>query len=442
MVTDSRAITLLRGLLLLLLTLVSGLLLAATPQLQSWTTSKGAKVIFVETDALPMLDVRVVFDAGSARDGELAGLAAFTNAMLTEGGGEWDADTLAARLENRGIDMGSGSLRDMAWVSVRTLSEEPTREVAITTLAKVLAEPRFDADAIARVRQQMLVARRQLLQKPGGIASERFYRTLYGDHPYAHPPGGTEQSLQRIHKPQLQEFHRRYYVGANAVIAMVGAVDRKTAERIAEQVTAGLPKGVHAPALSDPKPVKGGELRQVFPSSQTHILMGQLGIRRGDPDYFPLYVGNHVLGGSSLVSILGDEVRNKRGLSYSVYSYFSAMRAAGPFVMAAQTRNDKADETLRVMRQTLRDFVQQGPSKEALDAAKKNLVGGFPLQIANNGKIVQYIAMIGFYGLPLDWLEQVPRQIQEVTLADVRDAFLRRINPDRNITVVVGGKAE
>lgn len=432
----------LRGLLLLFLMLINGLSLAATPQLQSWTTSKGAKVIFVETDALPMLDIRVVFDAGSARDGELAGLAAFTNAMLTEGAGEWDADALAARLENRGIDMGSGSLRDMAWVSVRTLSEEPTREVAITTLAKVLAEPRFDAESIGRVREQMLVARRQLLQKPGGIASERFYRTLYGDHPYAHPPGGTEQSLQRIDKPQLQEFHRRNYVGANAVIAMVGAVDRKTAEQIAEQVAVGLPKGQHAPDLPGPKPVKGGELRQVFPSSQTHILMGQLGIRRGDPDYFPLYVGNHVLGGSSLVSILGDEVRNKRGLSYSAYSYFSAMRAAGPFVMAAQTRNDKAEETLKVMRQTLRDFVQQGPSKEALGAAKKNLVGGFPLQIANNGKIAQYIAMIGFYDLPLDWLEQVPRRIEEVTLADVRDAFLRRIDPDSNITVVVGGKAE
>ncbi len=431
-----------RWLLLLLLSLLSGLLPAATPQLQSWTTSKGAKVIFVETDALPMLDVRVVFDAGSARDGELAGLAAFTNAMLTEGAGEWNADALASRLENRGIDMGSGSLRDMAWVSVRTLSEEPTREVAITTLAKVLAEPRFDADAIDRVREQMLVARRQLLQKPGGIASERFYRTLYGEHPYAHPPGGTEQSLQRVDKAQLRQFHRQYYVGANAVIAMVGAVDRATAEQIAERVTAGLPKGQHAPDLPEPKPVKGGELREVFPSSQTHILIGQLGIRRGDPDYFPLYVGNHVLGGSSLVSILGDEVRNKRGLSYSVYSYFSAMRAAGPFVMAAQTKNDKADEALEVMRQTLADFVQQGPAKEALDAAKKNLVGGFPLQIANNGKIAQYIAMIGFYDLPLDWLEQVPRRIAAVTLADVRDAFVRRIDPDRSITVVVGGKAE
>lgn len=427
---------------LLLFFLLTGGLLAATPQLQSWTTSNGARVIFVETDALPMLDVRVVFDAGSARDGELAGLAAFTNAMLTEGAGEWNADTLAARLENRGIDMGSGSLRDMAWVSLRTLTEQPTLEVAISTLAKVLAAPRFDGDAIARVREQMLVARRQLLQKPGGIASERFYRTLYGDHPYAHPPGGTEQSLQQIGRSQLQAFHRRYYVGGNAVIAMVGAVDRKAAEQIAERVIGELPRGQHAPELPQPKTVKGGQLRQVFPSSQTHILMGQLGIRRGDPDYFPLYVGNHVLGGSSLVSILGDEVRNKRGLSYSVYSYFSAMRAAGPFVMAAQTKNDKADETLQVMRQTLRDFVQQGPSVEALDAAKKNLVGGFPLQIANNGKIVRYIAMIGFYDLPLDWLEQVPRRIQAVTLADVRDAFLRRIDPERNITVVVGGKPE
>ena len=415
---------------------------AATPRIQSWTTSKGARVLFVETHALPMLDVRVVFDAGSARDGDHPGLAAFTNALLTEGAGDWDADALAARLENRGINMGSGSLRDMAWVSVRTLAEAPTREVAIDTLAKVLAAPRFDPDAVERVREQMLVARRQALQKPGTVAFERFYRTLYGDHPYAHPPGGTEQSLPKIARSQLVAFHRHYYVGANAVIAMVGDLDRKTAEAVAERITAGLPKGRHAPPLPQPEPVKGGELREVFPSSQTHILVGQLGIRRGDPDYFPLYVGNHVLGGSSLVSLLGEEVRNKRGLSYSVYSYFSAMRATGPFVMAAQTRNDKAAETLEVMRETLRRFVQEGPSQAQLEAAKKNLVGGFPLQISNNGKIVQYLAMIGFYGLPLDWLEIVPKRIAAVTLADVRDAFLRRVDPARNISVVVGGKAE
>jgi zinc protease len=430
-----------RYLLSLALCLLSGLALAA-PKIQSWTTSKGARVLFVQANALPMLDIRVVFDAGGARDGGHPGLAAFTNGVLTEGAGEWDADALSRRLEDRGIELGSGSLRDMAWVSVRTLSDPATRDVALDSVAAILAHPRFDDAAIARVRQQMLVARRQLLQSPGGVASERFYHTLYGDHPYGAPPGGTAASIKAIDKAMLERFHQRYYVAANAVIAMVGKASRAEAERIAERITAGLPRGQHAPPLPRPKPVKGGELRLNFPSHQTHVLIGQLGVTRADPDYFALYVGNHILGGSSLVSILGDEVRNKRGLSYSVYSYFSAMRVPGPFLMVAQTKNAKADETLRVMQDTLARYIQTGPSQAQLDSAKKNLIGGFPLKVSSNGKIVEYIAMIGFYGLPLDWLDTLPGKLRAVTVGKVRQAFARHLDPARNIRVIVGGKPE
>jgi len=412
----------------------------AVPQIQSWITSKGAKVVFVQADALPMLDVRVVFDAGSARDDKHPGLAAFTNAMLTEGAGEWNADALAARVEDRGIRLGSGALRDMAWASVRTLSDPETRDVAIDTLSKVLAAPRLDADAIARVRQQMLIGLRKVEQSPSSMASRRFYRTLYADHPYAHPSEGTADSLKAINESLLRSFHHRYYVAANAVIAMVGAVDRQTAEQIAEQVTEGLQRGQHAPKLPDVPEVKGGELRQSFPSSQTHIYLGQSGVARHDPDYFPLYVGNHVLGGSSLVSILGEEVRNKRGLSYSVYSYFSPMRARGPFLMVAQTKNAQAGEALEVMRNTLQEFIDNGPTEDQLEASKRNIIGGFPLKIANNGKIVEYISMIGFYGLPLNWLETLTDKVAAVTVSQVRDAFGRRIDPAKSIAVVVGGK--
>jgi len=414
----------------------------ATPQIHSWITSKGAKVLFVQADALPMLDVRVVFDAGSARDGELPGLAAFTNSMLTEGAGAWDAGELARRVEDRGIRLGSGSLRDMGWVSLRTLTEAETLEVAVDTLSKVLAEPRYDADAIERVRQQMQIGLRQALQSPGSIASRRFFRTLYADHPYAHPSDGTEESLAAIREGDLRTFHRQYYVAANAVIAMVGAIDREQAEQLAEQVTAGLQRGQHAPGLPEVPQVSGGELRQTFPSSQTHIYVGQIGVSRHDPDYFPLYVGNHVLGGSSLVSILGEEVRNKRGLSYSVYSYFSPMREQGPFLMVAQTKNAQAGEALEVMRDTLGEFIANGPSDDQMESAKRNIIGGFPLKIANNSKIVEYISMIGFYELPLDWLDTLTDKVAAVTGEQVRDAFKRRIDPADGIAVVVGGKPE
>lgn len=414
---------------------------AAGPTIESWETSKGAKVLFVAAPDLPMVDVRVVMDAGSARDGELPGLAKFTNAVMSEGAGPWDADELALRLESRGIELGSGSLRDMAWVSLRSLTDPGVLDVALASAAAVLSAPRFDDSAVARVRQQMQIALRQSLQSPGSVAKKRFFRTLYGDHPYSHPPGGEKSSLLAIDRSDLQAFHQRYYVASNAVVAIVGAVNRVQAESIAERVTAELQVGEPAPALP-PVPAAGAaELRESFPSSQTHIYIGQAGMARHDPDYFPLYVGNHVLGGGSLVSTLGEEVRNKRGLSYSVYSYFSPMRVDGPFLMVAQTQNERADEALTVMRETLRRFVTEGPSQEELDAAKKNLIGGFPLRISSNAKIVEYLAMMGFYDYPLDWLETLTDKLAAVDIGQVRDAFARRINSESGIAVVIGGNS-
>jgi len=414
-------------------------LVQAGPSIESWKTSRGAKVMYVHAPDLPMVDVRVVLDAGSARDGDLPGLAKFTNAMLSEGAGDWDADVLALRLEDRGIELGNGSLRDMAWVSLRSLIEPEVLDVALGTAQAVLAKPRFDAEAIERVRQQMQIGLRRSLQSPASVAKRRFFQTLYADHPYAHPPAGNESSLAAIRRGDLERFHTRYYVAANAVVAIVGAVDRETAETIAERVTAGLSKGSHAPALPAPPAVSGGELRESFPSSQTHIYVGQAGIARHDPDYMALYVGNHVLGGGALVSTLGEEVRNKRGLSYSVYSYFSPMRVDGPFLMVAQTKNDQADEALEVMRATLARFIEEGPSEKDLDAAKQNLIGGFPLRISSNGKIVEYLAMMGFYDYPLDWLDTITGKLAAVDVEQVRDAFSRRISAPSGIAVIVGG---
>ena len=423
---------------LVLVSLLVGLVHAG-PNVESWQTSVGAKVMYVHAPDLPMVDVRVVFDAGSARDAELPGLSSFVNGMLNQGAGDWDADSLALRLEERGIELGSGSLRDMAWVSVRSLTESEVLDAALETAREVIANPRFDAGAIERVRQQMQIGLRYSLQSPGTVAQRRFFRTLYADHPYAHSPSGEEDSLARISRGDLVRFHERYYVAANAVVAIVGAVDRAQAERIAEQLTTAMPTGRHAPPLPPPPAVSGGELRESFPSSQTHIYVGQSGMARHDPDYFALYVGNHVLGGSSLVSTLGEEVRNKRGLSYSVHSYFSPMRVEGPFLMVAQTKNDQADEALKVMRDTLARFVSEGPSEEELEAAKQNLIGGFPLRIASNGKIVEYLAMMGFYNYPLDYLETLTDKLAAVNVEQVRDAFSRRVSGQAGIAVIVGG---
>jgi zinc protease len=412
---------------------------AAGPKIESWQTANGARVLFVAAPELPMVDVRIVFDAGSARDGERPGLASLTNELLTEGAGPWSADELAARVESVGASLGSDSLRDMAFVSVRSLTEPKALDVAVEALAAVVSAPRFEAGAIERVRNARLVSLRQQEQSAGSVASKAFYRTLYGDHPYATDPDGTAESVSAVTREALQEFHRRYYVASNAVVAIVGALDRAQAEGLAQRVTASLAAGERPAKVSEPRPPAPGEHPVTFPSTQTHIYLGQLGISRHDPDYFALLVGNHVLGSSGLVSLLGEEVRNKRGLSYSVYSGLLPMRQAGPFMAVAQTKNSQTAEAMTVIRQTIADFVANGPTAKQLDEARRNLTGGFPLRIASNGKIVEQLAVIGFYDYPLDWLDTYVAKVDAVTVEQVRDAFRRRIDPNGMIAVVVGG---
>jgi zinc protease len=412
---------------------------AAVPEIQTWETANGAKVLFVEAPDLPMLDLRVVFDAGSAQDAGHSGLAAMTANMLTQGAGDWDADAIAERMESVGASLETSSLRDMAFVATRSLTREPALETALETLTKVLAEPSFAGPDLERLRQNTLTGLRQEEQDPGTVAQKALYREIYGDHPYAGAPNGTPEGVSALTRDDLVAFHRRWYVASNAVVAMVGAITRSQAEAIAIRITAGLPAGERAAAPPQVPGLAAAKAERIdFTSSQTHVLIGQAGMRRGDPDYFPLYVGNHILGGSGLVSLLMEEVREKRGLSYSVYSYFLPMRADGPFLMGLQTKNDQADQARDVLLATLRAFIDAGPSEKDLTAAKKNITGGFPLRIAGNAKLVQYLAVIGFYGLPLDYLDRFTDRVEAVTAEQIRDAFARRLHPDRLAVVNVG----
>ncbi len=427
--------------------LVFGLLPApaawAGPKIQTWETANGAKVLFVEAPELPMVDVRLVFDAGSARDGDKPGLARLTAGLLNEGAGDWNADQLAERLENVGARFGAGSARDMAWVSVRTLTDPKALDTALETVAAIIARPRFEAADFNRVRKAMQIGLRRSEQDPGSVASKAFYARVFKGHPYASHPGGTQESLAAMTREDVVAMHKRYYVARNVIVAMVGALGRDQAEEMAGRLTRDLAEGEHAPPLPPVGlPEKGWSKHIPFPSSQSHILAGQPGMRRGDPDYIPLYLGNHILGGSGLVSLLSEEVREKRGLSYSVYSYFQPMRRKGAFVIGAQTKNAQVHEALEVIWSTLQDFITKGPTQEQLTASKQNITGGFPLRIASNKDIVEYLGLIGFYDLPLDYLDTFVDKINAVTAGQIRDAFQRRVHPEKFITIVVGNGQE
>ncbi|ESQ14996.1 MAG TPA: insulinase family protein [Chromatiaceae bacterium] len=422
-----------------LLALVTSSTLMATPRIESWQTDNGAKVLFVAAPDLPMVDVQIVFAAGSARDGNKPGLASLTSAMLTQGAGGLNADAIAERIESLGAQLDSSAERDMASVGLRSLTEPSLLEPTLDTLIKILTQPTFPAQDFERVQQNQLVALRLAEQNPGSIGSKALYRAIFGEHPYASDPSGTADSVRTIRREDLIAFHKTYFVAQNATLAIVGALTREQAQTLANRLTAGLPSGSAAPALPEVVDLENSELQQIdFPSSQTHIYAGQPGMRRGDPDYFPLYVGNHILGGSGLVSILMHEIREKRGLSYSTYSYFIPMAVRGPMILGLQTKNTQADEARTLLLDTLQRFIDQGPTDEELEAALNNITGGFPLRIASNSKVVSYLAMIGFYDLPLDYLDQFTERVSAVTKEQIRDAFRRRIHPERLAVVSVG----
>ncbi|CAG1002268.1 partial zinc protease, partial [Gammaproteobacteria bacterium] len=182
--------------------------------------------------------------------------------------------------------------------------------------------------------------------------------------------------------------------------------------------------------------------KKFFPSAQTHVYSGVPGMKVGDPDYFPLYVGNHVLGGSGLVSRISEEVREKRGLSYSATSYFYPFRVQGPFLMGLQTKNNTADEAVSVMQKTLRDFITAGPTPKELQSSKQNITGGFPMRLDSNAKLADQVASIAFYGLPLDYLDTFIGKVEAVTAQDIQQAFKARIDPDKLQTVLVGAGAK
>ena len=418
----------------------------AAPVIQHWQTSNGARVYFVPAPELPMVDVRLAFDAGSVRDGDTAGLAALTGSLLSDGAhtdaGELNADDIADRFAGLGAHFGAGADRDMTSVSLRSLSRPDVLQPALDTLAALVQRPTFPAAAFERERDRTRVALRAQEQSPGAIADKAFYRAVYGSHPYGAEPSGTEASLNKLSRDDLAAFHKRYYTGRNAIVAIVGALSRSEAAAVAETIVGGLPAGEVVSALPKVPDLTAAQTIEIkHPSAQTHVLVGQPGMSRIDPDYFPLLVGNHILGGSGLVSRLTDEVREKRGLSYSAYSYFLPLRELGPFTLGLQTRNEQTEQALKVLRDTLQTFTERGPSAQELKAAKQNITGGFALRIDNNSKLVEYLALIGFYNLPLDFLDSYSSHVKKITLEQIRDAFKRRIKPEQMVTVVVGGGA-
>jgi zinc protease len=426
------------------------LALAALPAhallpIQHWQTASGARVYFVENHDLPMLDLSVEFPAGAGHDQPAkSGVASMTNRLLQLGADGMTEDEIATRIADIGAQLGGRFGTDHAGLALRTLASAKERRQALDIFARILRRPEFPQTVLERERIRLVGALKEADTRPNTIASLNFYRLVYRDHPYALRSSGEVATVEKIAREDLAAFHQRHYAAQYAVVALIGDISRAEAEAIAEEVTRGLPQAAGAEPPLPPVPELGAGASRVIahPALQAHIMIGAPGITRTDPDYFPLFVGNYVLGGGGFVSRITEEVRQKRGLAYSAYSYFSPLQQQGPFLIGMQTQRDQAQGALKVVRELLRDFVARGPTEAELKQAKQNIIGGFPLRIDSNAKIHGYLALIGAYRLPLTYLDDFVKNVERVTVADVKDAFARRVHPDRMVTVVVGADTE
>lgn len=409
-------------------------------KIQQWQTASGSEVYFVENHDLPIVDISVNFAAGSARDSaEKSGLAGITRYLMTLGADGMSDEKIANKMADVGAILGGDFDADRAGFKLRTLSSEREKAQALEVFTKILQQPDFPQDVLAREKARIISGLQESATQPESISSKEFMKALYGSHPYSLDESGEVDTVAKITRDDLQSFYKQYYGAKGAVVAIIGDLTREQAGAIAESISSGLPKSAAVSAIPAVKlPTQSIEKRIAHPASQSHILLGYPGIKRGDPDLFPLYVGNYVLGGGGFVSRLTEEVREKRGLVYSVYSYFMPMAEHGPFQLGLQTKKDQAEDALKLVKETLDNFIKNGITEAELKTAKANIIGGFPMRIDSNSKILDYLAVIGFYKLPLNYLDEYNSNVEKVTVAQIKDAFNRRLKTENFVTIVVG----
>jgi zinc protease len=407
----------------------------------------GAQVYVVSSMAIPMVDVKIEFDAGSRRDpAPLAGLASVTSGQWSKGvatvgaRAAMDENQLGEAWADLGASVSAGAGDDRMSFSLRSLTYPDLLPKAVALAAQQLAAPSFPADQWLSDRERISASLKEANTKPATLADRRFNQAVLGSHPYAYQL--VEDTLRRITVEDMRSFYSTHIRACRAKVSIVGALAQADAVKLATELLAGLPQtGCDAlPAVPEVQPLTAAqEIKLPFDSAQAHVLIGQPGYKRSDPDFFALLVGNHILGGGSFTSRLTQEVREKRGLSYSVYSYFSPGLHAGPFVIGLQTRPDQAAQAVQISQQVLKDFVASGPTAAELKAAKDNLMGGFALRIDSNRKLLDNVANIAWVGLPLDYLRNWTQRIATISATDVKAALQRKLQPEKMVTVVVGG---
>jgi zinc protease len=447
----------------------------AEQKIQQFTTAQGIPVWFVQANNIPMVDLAIDIDAGSRWDPQgLEGLSSLTTDIasraVTEMGGRpgLNEEALGKAMARLAVQRSESTTSDRVTLKFRFLSDPSAVAPASLLIAQQLARPAFEPNTFERERDRSLAALKDELTQPQSLATRALWHSIYRGHPYGRNP--TIASLRAVHAQDLRGFYERFWRPQRMTVSMVGDLSLDQARSLLDQIFAPLAATVSerdasaSSAMPAPSAVKAGgrtraeprwpralpavpwtegrRLNINHPASQAHIWLGLPLMARGEhADYFPMLVANHILGGGGFTSRLTHEVREKRGLSYSVFSAFQPQAQTGPFFVGLQTSRENAEQALVIVRQTLIDFIENGPTREELEAAKKNLAGGFALRLDTNRKLLDNLSQMAFYKLSPDYLDTWTKAIQSVTTAQVRDVLHRRLRMDRLNTVVVAGGA-
>jgi zinc protease len=408
--------------------------------IEHWQTKNGANVLFVQEKNLPMLDVRLTFDAASSRDGDLYGIAKITNALIGTKSKQHNEEEIINLFDDIGAQLSNNSLKDMSILSLRTLSKESVLEKSIGLFYEVLKNPVFDEKIITRFKKQLLRSLEAKQQSPSAIASQALIAQRFKNHPYAHQSIGTKKTLTQITHSDIVKFFKQYYVANNLNIALIGDISIKKAQQIAQKLSSAISAGEKPQKLAEVQDISESSKTFIkFPSKQSHLLIAGNGIKRTNKDYYALYLGNHIFGGNGLNSLLSIEVREKRGLSYSVYSYFLPMLYKGYFLLSLQTENKKINLATKVAKEEFFKFIAKKPNKKDVQDAKNNLIGSFALRTASNAQILTYLSIIGFYDLPLNYLSTFIDNIKKVTPEDIHKAYQKLFNKNPKLIEIIVG---
>ena len=388
------------------------------------TSPGGIKAWLVEDYTVPIVTMNIALRGGAAQeDDDKAGLANLLSGLLDEGAGELDSKTFQTRLQDLNVNLSFDAGRDAFYGNLRTLSTN--QDAAFELFRLALNEPRFDAEPVERIRGQVLSGLKRSETDPREIAGKAWAAALFGDHPYGRPTDGTVKTVKGISADNLRAFHKRVIARDNLHIAVVGAIDAARLEVVLDAIFGGLPEKAQLKTITEIVPRDGASEHVVLSVPQTTIRVGGRGIKRNDADFIPAYIANHILGGGSFSSRLYAEIREKRGLAYSVGTGLAAYDHAGAYIGAAATRANQAQTAIDIMTSQIKDYAETGPTEAELEKAKSYLIGNYALRFDASRKIARQLIGIQLDKLGIGYIDQRNDLIRAVTKDDVMRAAKR-----------------